>query len=76
MFRSENMSLNQIMFAKESMWDTMNFLAASKKVMIVHPKQKTPSHNFCVRVFFGNPASVLEEDSRDRGGSKPDWNWE
>jgi len=33
MYRSETMSLNQIMFARESMWDTMNFLSYSEKVM-------------------------------------------
>ena len=39
------MSLNQVMFAKESMWDTMNFLASSKKVMIIHPKEKKTTNN-------------------------------
>ncbi len=33
MFRSENMTLNKIMFAKESMWHTMKFLANSGQIM-------------------------------------------
>ena len=44
MFRSENMSLNQIMFAKESMWDTMNLLASSEKVMTVLPTKQTSNN--------------------------------
>ena len=34
MFRSEDMTLNKLMFTKESMWDTMNFLAKTQKVMM------------------------------------------
>ena len=34
MFRSEDMKLNKLMFTKESMWDTMNFLAKTKKIMM------------------------------------------
>ena len=37
MFRSEEMSLNKVMFAKESMWETMNYLAGSKKIMMHLP---------------------------------------
>lgn len=33
MFRSEDMCYNQILFAKESMWDTMNYLCFSEKIM-------------------------------------------
>lgn len=39
MFRSEEMSLNKVMFAKESMWETMNYLAGSKKIMMHLPNQ-------------------------------------
>ena len=35
MFRSETMSLNQLMFAKESTWDTMNYLAGLEEIMFV-----------------------------------------
>lgn len=35
MFRSEDMSLHQVVFAKESMWETMNFLSYSNKVMFI-----------------------------------------
>ena len=35
MLRSENMSLKKIMFAKESMWETFNFLAKTERVMLV-----------------------------------------
>jgi V-type H+-transporting ATPase subunit a len=39
MFRSKNMTLNRIMFAKECTWETMNYLANSELVMI-NPHQK------------------------------------
>lgn len=29
MFRSESMCLNRVMFAKESMWETLNYLAST-----------------------------------------------
>ena len=42
MFRSEDMSLNRVMFAKESMWQTMNHLAYSEKVMFTYtPEEST-----------------------------------
>lgn len=34
MFRSETMSLNRVMFAKESMWDTLNYLANTNQIMM------------------------------------------
>ena len=36
MFRSEEMVLSEIIFTQESMWDTMNHLAHSEKVMFTH----------------------------------------
>ena len=36
MFRSQTMTLHQIMFAPESMWDTMNYLAHNENVMFTH----------------------------------------
>ena len=39
MFRSETMCLNQLLFAKESMWDTMNHLAKTEKAMFTPPFQ-------------------------------------
>ena len=38
MFRSKDMTLNRIMFAKDSTWETMNYLANSEKVMMNLPK--------------------------------------
>ena len=35
MFRSEEMNLSEIIFVQESMWETMNFLAKSEKVMFI-----------------------------------------
>lgn len=35
MFRSETMCMNDIMFAKESAWDTMNYLATLEEIMFV-----------------------------------------
>lgn len=44
MFRSEDMRLNYLMFAKESMWETMNHLAYTEKAMFVpHHHHKTKS---------------------------------
>lgn len=44
MFRSKDMCLTQLMFAQESMWDTMNHLANTEKAMFappLHHKVKT-----------------------------------
>lgn len=40
MIRSEDMNLNKIMFAKENLWDIMNFLAKSEKVMIMKKSEE------------------------------------
>ena len=37
MFRSKDMTLNRIMFAKNSTWETMNYLANTEKVMMNLP---------------------------------------
>ena len=41
MFRSQDMSLNKLMFAKESMWETLNYLAYTSKIMMHLPNKKT-----------------------------------
>lgn len=38
MFRSEDMKLNQLIFAKDSLWETFNFLASKEEVMFVEVK--------------------------------------
>ena len=43
MFRSEDMCLKKVMFAKESLWETLNLLARSEKVMIVNAKEASSS---------------------------------
>ena len=43
MFRSLDMSLHQVMFARESMWDTMNYLAHNEQVMFTHGQTATQS---------------------------------
>ena len=41
MFRSKDMTLNEIMFAKDSTWETMNYLANTEKVMMNLPSNYT-----------------------------------
>ncbi len=39
MFRSNDMSLNLLMFDKESLWEIMNRLAYSEKIMFFEEKE-------------------------------------
>ena len=40
MFRSEEMTLNRLMFAKESTWETLNYLAYTNKIMMNLPSEQ------------------------------------
>ena len=61
MFRSEDMSLNQVMFAKESMWETMNHLANSEKVMFTHSQDLSAQPSNQLSVFSSKMVKRCEE---------------
>ena len=61
MFRSEDMCLNQIMFAKESMWDTMNHLANTEKVMFTLSENITPHPSNSLALYGNKMTKRCEE---------------
>ena len=54
MFRSEDMTLNKLMFTKESMWETINYLAKTERVMINPLKMSQKNSKNPITVFASN----------------------
>ena len=62
MFRSEEMVLSEIIFAQESMWETMNYLAHSEKVMFTHKdKPRKINTENTLQNFASNMVKRCEE---------------
>ena len=61
MFRSQDMSLNRLYFAKESMWDTMNHLAKTNKAMLTPPSTEFQPPINSLSVYSAQMAKITEE---------------
>ena len=61
MFRSETMCLNQLLFAKESMWDTMNHLAKTEKAMFTTPFQGDNKPNNTLSIYANKMVHRTED---------------
>lgn len=63
MFRSQSMSLNKVMFAKESMWDTLNHLASTNKIMMHYQDQhpNAPPNQNSLALYGDNTSKHCEE---------------
>lgn len=62
MFRSEDMILSEIIFTQETMWDTMNHLAYTEKVMFTHKeKPKNPANENSLQKYANSMVKRCEE---------------
>ena len=62
MFRSEEMVLSEIIFTQESMWETMNHLAHTEKVMFTHKdKPINPATENSLQKYANNMVKRCEE---------------
>lgn len=62
MFRSEDMILSEIIFTQESMWDTMNHLAYTEKVMFTHKdKPVNPATENSLQKYANSMVKRCEE---------------
>lgn len=61
MFRSEDMSLSQLLFAKESMWEMMNHLAYTEKGMFVSQHHNKPRSTSNMALYAQKVIKQTEE---------------
>ena len=61
MFRSEDMCLAQLMFAQESMWDTMNYLAYTEKAMFASPSHLKMTANNSMALYANKMIKRTED---------------
>ena len=61
MFRSQDMSLNRLYFAKESMWDTMNHLAKTEKAMLTPPSVEFQPPINSLSIYSAKMIKITEE---------------
>ncbi len=52
MFRSRTMSMEKVLFAKESMWETMNYLAQTEWIMMYQSESNHEIHAQKIPDFF------------------------
>lgn len=61
MLRSQTMSLHQILFARESTWDTMNHLAHNEHVMLTHNRGPLAKPNNSLVLYSNKVIKRCEE---------------
>lgn len=56
------MSLNKVMFANDSMWDTMNLLASTNRIMMHYHENPNVANNKNSLVIYGDNTSKRCEE--------------